>query len=103
VPFFVFLLLKSFIAVHVIRYSNIVELAYIYNILDEQFYRVQVSVQSPEGITTMRGVLRRFNDFLKLLTDLKRTFPRKGFPSAPPKGLLRMKSRAVLEEVCIFS
>jgi hypothetical protein len=67
------------------------------------FYRVQVSVQSPEGITTMRGVLRRFNDFLKLLTDLKRTFPRKGFPSAPPKGLLRMKSRAVLEEVCIFS
>ncbi|AEE86012.1 unnamed protein product [Arabidopsis thaliana] len=62
------------------------------------FYRVQVSVQSPEGITTMRGVLRRFNDFLKLLTDLKRTFPRKGFPSAPPKGLLRMKSRAVLEE-----
>ncbi|CAH8274628.1 unnamed protein product [Arabidopsis lyrata] len=46
----------------------------------------------------MRGVLRRFNDFLKLLTDLKRTFPRKSFPSAPPKGLLRMKSRAVLEE-----
>ena len=70
-PFFVFLLLKSFIAVHVIRYSNIVELAYIYNILDEQFYRVQVSVQSPEGITTMRGVLRRFNDFLKLLTDVR--------------------------------
>ncbi|VVB10717.1 unnamed protein product [Arabis nemorensis] len=62
------------------------------------FYRVQVSVQSPEGITTMRGVLRRFNDFLKLLTDLKRAFPRKSFPSAPPKGLLRMKSRAVLEE-----
>ncbi|KAG7545397.1 PX domain superfamily [Arabidopsis suecica] len=62
------------------------------------FYRVQVSVQSPEGVTTMRGVLRRFNDFLKLLTDLKRTFPRKSFPSAPPKGLLRMKSRAVLEE-----
>ncbi|XP_010432765.1 PREDICTED: uncharacterized protein LOC104716970 [Camelina sativa] len=62
------------------------------------FYRVQVSLQSPEGVTTMRGVLRRFNDFLKLLSDLKRTFPRKSFPSAPPKGLLRMKSRAVLEE-----
>ncbi|ESQ53960.1 hypothetical protein EUTSA_v10024530mg [Eutrema salsugineum] len=62
------------------------------------FYRVQISVQSPEGVTTMRGVLRRFNDFLKLLTDLKRAFPRKSFPSAPPKGLLRMKSRAVLEE-----
>ncbi|CAN6880719.1 unnamed protein product [Brassica oleracea] len=62
------------------------------------FYRVQISVQSPEGLTTMRGVLRRFNDFLKLLTDLKKAFPRKSFPSAPPKGLLRMKSRAVLEE-----
>ncbi|KAL0739319.1 hypothetical protein Bca4012_015529 [Brassica carinata] len=62
------------------------------------FYRVQISVQSPEGVTTMRGVLRRFNDFLKLLTDLKKSFPRKSFPSAPPKGLLRMKSRAVLEE-----
>ncbi|KAF2551245.1 hypothetical protein F2Q68_00037723 [Brassica cretica] len=49
-------------------------------------------------VTTMRGVLRRFNDFLKLLTDLKKAFPRKSFPSAPPKGLLRMKSRAVLEE-----
>ncbi|CAN8326915.1 unnamed protein product [Cochlearia groenlandica] len=62
------------------------------------FYRVQISLQSPEGVTTMRGVLRRFNDFLKLLTDLKRAFPRKSFPSAPPKGMLRMKSRAVLEE-----
>ncbi|KAH0871537.1 hypothetical protein HID58_078559 [Brassica napus] len=68
------------------------------DILEEQFYRVQISVQSPEGVTTMRGVLRRFNDFLKLLTDLKKAFPRKSFPSAPPKGLLRMKSRAVLEE-----
>ncbi|KAF8058138.1 hypothetical protein N665_1250s0001 [Sinapis alba] len=62
------------------------------------FYRVQISVQSPEGVTTMRGVLRRFNDFLKLLTDLRKAFPRKSLPSAPPKGLLRMKSRAVLEE-----
>lgn len=31
-----------------------------------QFYRVQVGIQSPEGITTTRTVLRRFNDFLKL-------------------------------------
>ncbi|KAJ4899151.1 Phox (PX) domain-containing protein [Raphanus sativus] len=62
------------------------------------FYRVQITVQSPEGVTTMRGVLRRFNDFLKLLTDLKKAFPSKSFPSAPPKGLLRMKSRALLEE-----
>ncbi|RIA05310.1 hypothetical protein BRARA_K00376 [Brassica rapa] len=78
------------------KYSDPV--VYFCNILEEQFYRVQISVQSPEGVTTMRGVFRRFNDFLKLLTDLKKAFPRKRFPSAPPKGLLRMKSRAVLEE-----
>uniref|UniRef100_M4E5A8 PX domain-containing protein n=1 Tax=Brassica campestris TaxID=3711 RepID=M4E5A8_BRACM len=78
------------------KYSDPV--VYLCNILEEQFYRVQISVQSPEGVTTMRGVFRRFNDFLKLLTDLKKAFPRKRFPSAPPKGLLRMKSRAVLEE-----
>ncbi|KAI9073788.1 hypothetical protein K1719_044235 [Acacia pycnantha] len=33
------------------------------------FYRVQVGLQSPEGITTVHGVLRRFNDFLKLFAD----------------------------------
>ncbi|XP_034917758.1 PX domain-containing protein EREL1 isoform X2 [Populus alba] len=63
-----------------------------------RFYRVQVGLQSPEGVTTMRGVLRRFNDFMKLFTDLKKAFPRKNLPPAPPKGLLRMKSRALLEE-----
>ncbi|KAG5225262.1 phox domain-containing family protein [Salix suchowensis] len=62
------------------------------------FYRVQVGLQSPEGVTTMRGVLRRFNDFLNLFTDLKKAFPRKNLPPAPPKGLLRLKSRALLEE-----
>ncbi|KAL5786040.1 hypothetical protein ACOSQ2_008432 [Xanthoceras sorbifolium] len=62
------------------------------------FYRVQVGLQSPEGITTTRGVLRRFNHFLKLFTDLKKAFPKKNLPPAPPKGLLRMKSRALLEE-----
>ncbi|KAK4274446.1 hypothetical protein QN277_017662 [Acacia crassicarpa] len=62
------------------------------------FYRVQVGLQSPEGITTVHGVLRRFNDFLKLFADLKREFPRKSIPSAPPKGLVRLKSRALLEE-----
>lgn len=62
------------------------------------FYRVQVGVQSPEGITTMRGVLRRFNDFLKLFTDLKKAFPKKNIPPAPPKGLLRMKNRVLLEQ-----
>lgn len=41
-----------------------------FNILKGQFYRVQVGVQSPEGITTTRGVLRRFNDFLKLFADV---------------------------------
>ncbi|KAL9400360.1 hypothetical protein Peur_009321 [Populus x canadensis] len=62
------------------------------------FYRVQVGVQSPEGATTIRGVLKRFNDFMKLFTDLKKAFPRKNIPPAPPKGLLRLKSRALLEE-----
>ncbi|KAI4337305.1 hypothetical protein L6164_015738 [Bauhinia variegata] len=62
------------------------------------FYRVQVGVQSPEGITTIHGVLRRFNDFLKLFADIKREFPRKNVPPAPPKGLVRLKSRALLEE-----
>uniref|UniRef100_A0A5B7A842 PX domain-containing protein n=1 Tax=Davidia involucrata TaxID=16924 RepID=A0A5B7A842_DAVIN len=62
------------------------------------FYRVQVGIQSPEGITTMRGVLRRFNDFLKLFTVLKKAFPKKNLPPAPPKGFLPMKSRALLEE-----
>ncbi|KAG4190416.1 hypothetical protein ERO13_A07G029000v2 [Gossypium hirsutum] len=59
---------------------------------------VQVGLQSPEGVTTTRGVLRRFNDFLKLFTELKTAFPKKSLPPAPPKGLLRMKSRVLLEE-----
>nr|KYP43429.1 hypothetical protein KK1_035152 [Cajanus cajan] len=63
-----------------------------------QFYRVQVGVQSPDGITRVHGILRRFNDFLKLFADLKKEFPRKNIPPAPPKGLLRLKSRALLEE-----
>ncbi|KAL0354818.1 UNVERIFIED_CONTAM: PX domain-containing protein EREX [Sesamum radiatum] len=65
------------------------------------FYRVQVGLQSPEGVTTTRGVLRRFNDFLKLSSDLKRSFRKKKLPPAPPKGLLRMKSRTLLEEVIV--
>lgn len=40
------------------------------NIPKGQFYRVQVGLQSPEGITTTRGVLRRFNHFLKLFSDV---------------------------------
>ncbi|KAL7159050.1 hypothetical protein ABFS83_01G003100 [Erythranthe nasuta] len=61
------------------------------------FYRVQVGIQSPEGITTTRTILRRFNDFLKLHAALKRAFPRKNIPPTPPKGLLQMKTRAMLE------
>lgn len=62
------------------------------------FYRVQVGLQSPEGVTTTRAVLRRFNDFLKLLAALRKAFPKKNLPPAPPKGLLRLKSRTLLEE-----
>ncbi|XP_016649498.1 PREDICTED: uncharacterized protein LOC103328102 isoform X2 [Prunus mume] len=62
------------------------------------FYRVQVGVQSREGITTTRGILRRFSDFLKLFSELKKAFPTKDLPPAPPKGFLRMKSQAQLEE-----
>lgn len=35
-----------------------------------QFYRVQVGIQSPEGITSTRGILRRYSDFLKLLSEV---------------------------------
>ncbi|CAK8568605.1 unnamed protein product [Lathyrus sativus] len=62
------------------------------------FYRLQVGIQSPEGITNIHGVLRRFNDFIKFYVDLKKEFPGKNIPPAPPKGLLRLKSRALLEE-----
>ncbi|KAL8116017.1 hypothetical protein AgCh_022490 [Apium graveolens] len=62
------------------------------------FYRVQVGLQSAHGVTFMSGVLRRFNDFMKLLDALKKAFPRKTLPPPPPKGLLRMRSKALLEE-----
>ncbi|KAM0061481.1 putative PX domain-containing protein EREX [Helianthus debilis subsp. tardiflorus] len=62
------------------------------------FYRVVVGLQSPEGVTTTRAVLRRFNDFLRLLAALRKAFPQKNLPPAPPKGLLRLKSRTLLEE-----
>lgn len=62
------------------------------------FYRVVVGIQSPEGVTTTRAVLRRFNDFLRLLAALRKAFPKKNLPPAPPKGLLRLKSRTLLEE-----
>ncbi|CAA6670487.1 unnamed protein product [Spirodela intermedia] len=65
-----------------------------------QFYRVQVGIQSPDGTSSARGILRRFSDFLKLFSALKKSFPKKSIPPAPPKhALLRINSsRLLLEE-----
>ncbi|XP_022976116.1 PX domain-containing protein EREL1-like isoform X2 [Cucurbita maxima] len=46
----------------------------------------------------MRGVLRRFNDFLNLFSDVKKAFRKKTIPPAPSKGILRVKTRTLLEE-----
>jgi len=64
------------------------------------FYRVQIGIQSPNGITAVRGILRRFSDFLKLSAALKRTFPKKRIPPAPPKhSFLRINSsQSLLQE-----
>lgn len=35
-----------------------------------QFYTVQVGLQSPEGITSTRGISRRFNEFLELFYEV---------------------------------
>ena len=35
-----------------------------------QFYMVQVGLQSPEGITSTRGISRRFNEFLELFYEV---------------------------------
>ncbi|RZC50482.1 hypothetical protein C5167_018903 [Papaver somniferum] len=62
------------------------------------FYRVQVGIQSPDGVSTARGVLRRFSDFMKLFSDLKRAFPKKNLPPAPSKHVLRINSSRSLPE-----
>ncbi|KAI3928729.1 hypothetical protein MKW98_024330 [Papaver atlanticum] len=62
------------------------------------FYRVQVGIQSPDGVSTARGVLRRFSDFMKLFSDLKRAFPKKNLPPAPSKHILRINSSRSLPE-----
>ncbi|KAK1276520.1 hypothetical protein QJS04_geneDACA001537 [Acorus gramineus] len=49
------------------------------------FYRVQIGMQSPEGISTICGIYRRFSDFLNLYSALKRAFPKKIIPSPPPR------------------
>ncbi|CAN1285662.1 PX domain-containing protein EREX [Linum perenne] len=63
-----------------------------------QFYRVQVGLQSPDGVTNSREILRRFSDFLKLHSELKMEFPVRKLPPAPPKRILKLKSKSLLEE-----
>ncbi|KAL0910207.1 hypothetical protein M5K25_021161 [Dendrobium thyrsiflorum] len=64
------------------------------------FYRILVGIQSPEGASSSHDILHRFSDFLKLFSALKRAFPKKDIPQAPPKhALLRINSsRLLLEE-----
>eukprot|EP00850_Spirogloea_muscicola_P017135 SM000144S00683 [mRNA] locus=s144:307908:311157:+ [translate_table: standard] len=65
-----------------------------------QFFRVQVGVQSPEGASFARGILRRFSDFLKLHAALKRSLPGKKLPAPPSRNsLVRVSaSPGLLEE-----
>ena len=44
------------------------------NLVKGQFYRVLIGIQSPEGVTTTRYVLIRFNDFLKFLSAVSLLF-----------------------------
>eukprot|EP00249_Psilotum_nudum_P020750 c27831_g1_i2 orf=759-2978(-) len=64
------------------------------------FYHVQVGIQSMHGVSSMRTILRRFSDFLKLFTALKQSFPRKHLPTHPPKNsfLWINSSQSNLEE-----
>lgn len=64
------------------------------------FYRIQVGIQSPEGVSSSHDILRRFSDFLKMFSALKKMFSKKDIPPAPPKHtLLRINSsRLLLEE-----
>ncbi|KAI3740674.1 hypothetical protein L2E82_31144 [Cichorium intybus] len=64
--------------------------------LAAMFYGVKVDIQSPEGITTTRTVPRRFNEFLKLYSELRKEFPKKNLPPAPPKKLVKTKGKKVL-------
>ncbi|XP_031129444.1 PX domain-containing protein EREL1-like [Ipomoea triloba] len=61
-------------------------------------YEVLVGIQSPQGITTTRGIQRRFSDFVTLSSDLRKEFPNKKLPPAPRRGLMRIKSSDLLEE-----
>ncbi|CAH9106773.1 unnamed protein product [Cuscuta europaea] len=61
-------------------------------------YKVIVGIQSPQGITSTREILRRFSDFVTLSSDLRKEFPKKNLPPAPRKGLLRIRDNNLLEE-----
>ncbi|XP_076944871.1 PX domain-containing protein EREL1-like [Bidens hawaiensis] len=63
---------------------------------DTEFFILQIGIQSPEGVTSTRQVPRRFKEFLKLYSELKKEFPKKKLPPAPPKMLT--KSDTLLEE-----
>lgn len=56
------------------------------------YFKVRVGVQSPQGVSASRLVLRRFNDFLKLHSALRRVLPRRKLPSPPPKNPLQRVS-----------
>ncbi|EPS67729.1 hypothetical protein M569_07049, partial [Genlisea aurea] len=62
------------------------------------FYRVQVGLQSPQGVTTTHETPRRFSDFLKLSSELKQSFRHKKLPPAPQKSYMRMKNGLHIEE-----
>ncbi|XP_021736687.1 PX domain-containing protein EREX-like isoform X2 [Chenopodium quinoa] len=62
------------------------------------YYRVQVGIQTPEAITSTRGILRRFSDFLKLFSELQKLFPKKSLPAPPPRKLMGAQSRSLIEE-----
>ncbi|XP_020590338.1 PX domain-containing protein EREL2-like isoform X2 [Phalaenopsis equestris] len=63
------------------------------------FYRILIGLQSPEGVSSSHDILRRFSDFLKLFSALKRAFPKKNIPPAPPKhALMRINSSRLLLE-----
>ncbi|KAI5055829.1 hypothetical protein GOP47_0029350 [Adiantum capillus-veneris] len=50
------------------------------------YFRVLVGLQSPEGVSTLHGILRRFSQFIKLNESLKRMFPKKKLPIPPKKS-----------------
>ncbi|KAH7302379.1 hypothetical protein KP509_23G069700 [Ceratopteris richardii] len=50
------------------------------------YFRVLVGLQSPDGVSTLHGILRRFSHFMKLYDSLKCMFPKKKLPVPPKKS-----------------